>query len=245
MSQWLNPETDIKLEAGTIHIWLSYLNLHETRLKHLYPLLSADEKERSERLKLYKHRKRFIASHGFMRSVLSLYLDTPAEQLEFSFKEHGKPELILNQHQPDIRFNLSHSNNLAILAVSQSNEVGIDIEFMEKKAEWKKIINRFFTDTEQKAIFSLPEEQQRTAFFKVWTRKEAFMKVTGLGLHLPPAQFSVSTPPEPAKFIEYINEKENDDVHMQDIALPKTFNDYVGCVSASEKYTQSINYIFK
>jgi len=245
VTQWHNPESNIKLDDGTIHIWLSYLNLHEARLKHLYPLLSTEEKERSERFKFFKHRKLFIASHGFMRSILSLYLDTPAELVELSLREQGKPHLILNKNQPDIRFNLSHSNNLALLAIRQSHEVGIDVEFMEKKLEWKKIIKRFFTEAEQKALFALPEDQQRCAFFKVWTRKEAHMKVTGRGLHLSPSSFTVSVPPEPARFIEHLNEEHINNWYMQDIVLPETFKDYAACLSTTEEYSAVTNFIFK
>jgi len=243
--QWHEQQTNTKLEEGEIHVWLSYLNLHEARLKHLYPLLDEKEKERSERFKFYKHRKRFIASHGFMRSVLSLYLDTPAEQLEFNTGEKGKPELILAKEQPDLRFNLSHSNNLALLAIRQSDEVGVDVEFMERRNEWNKIIKRFFTEPEQKAIFSLPEDQQRAAFFKVWTRKEAHMKVTGQGLYLSPTQFTVSTPPEAAKFIEHLNGDDNNDWHMQDILLPEMFNEYVACLSTAREYNSVMNFVFK
>ena len=243
--QWHNPEPDLKLDDGTIHIWLSYLNLHEARLKHLYPLLSTEEKERSERFKFFKHRKLFIASHGFMRSVLSLYLDTPAELIEFSLKEQGKPRLILNDGQADIRFNLSHSNNLALLAIRESHEVGIDVEFMEKKLEWKKIIKRFFTEAEQKALFVLPEDQQRSAFFEVWTRKEAHMKVTGQGLYLSPSKFTVSVPPEPARFIEQLNTENNHNWYMQDISLPETFKDYTACLSTATQFNSVTHYVFK
>jgi 4'-phosphopantetheinyl transferase len=245
VTQWHSQESDNNLGDGDIHIWLSYLNLHEARLKHLYPLLDAGEKERSERFKFYKHRKRFIASHGFMRSVLSLYTHTPAELIEFDLKEQGKPELIANSNKTDIHFNLSHSNNLALLAIRKSHEVGIDVEFMEKKHEWNKVIKRFFTEPEQNAIFSLPENEQRSAFFKVWTRKEAHMKVTGQGLHLPPTQFTVSVPPKKAQFIEHINTDTDQVWHMQDIELPETFNEYVGCLSSAETFEKTVNYIFK
>jgi len=245
VTEWQNSAADLKFKNGSVHIWLSYLNLHEARLKHLYPLLSVEEKQRSERFKFYKHRKRFIASHGFMRSVLSLYANIPAEQLAFRLTERGKPELIANKNQLDIRFNLSHSNNLALLAIRQSIEVGVDIEFMEKKHQWKKIAQRFFTTAEQKNLFSLAEDQQKTAFFQLWTRKEAHMKVTGQGLHLSPTRFTVSVPPEAARFIEDLNKENNSNWYMQDIVLPKTFKDYAGCLSTAEKYSEVVHFVFK
>ncbi|VAW69784.1 4'-phosphopantetheinyl transferase, partial [hydrothermal vent metagenome] len=117
MSVWHSENNDIALADNEIHIWLSYLNVHQTRLKHLYPLLSDAEKERSERFKFYKHRNLFIASHGFLHAALARYIETPERGIEFAQGEHGKPFIIDEQNKNAIQFNLSHSGNLAILAV--------------------------------------------------------------------------------------------------------------------------------
>ncbi|MCW9012433.1 MAG: 4'-phosphopantetheinyl transferase superfamily protein [Gammaproteobacteria bacterium] len=243
MNAWHTSNENLSLDDNTIHIWLNYLNIHQARLKHLYPYLSEEEKERSEKFKFFKHRKRFIASHGFMRSVLSTYFHKSAGELKFCYSERGKPELLLTADEPDIRFNLSHSNNLAILAVCKNHPIGIDIEYMGRKNEWAKLIRRFFTPTEQAGIFSLPEKQQKNAFFQVWTRKEAHMKVTGQGLHLAPGQFSVSIPPEPARFIENLKNRTENHWYMQDIILPEMYHDYCGCVSTTNNFESIIHFI--
>ena len=244
MINWLKPDLNPQLEPGKVDIWLFHLNIAEPRIKQLYPLLSAEEKDRSERLVNFIHRKRMIAAHGFMRTVLSLYLQQPAESLEFTRANRGKPSLKQTTDEADIQFNLSHSHNLAILAVADRQALGIDIEFMDRKHEWKKIIHRFFTEIEQAAIFSLPEAQQEHAFYQVWTRKEAHMKVTGQGLHLGPGQFTVTVPPEAAAFIE--NHKLPDDRQwfMQDLSLPDTFDQYRGCLSSDQPVTQLTQYLF-
>ncbi|MCW9047062.1 MAG: hypothetical protein OQK46_03200, partial [Gammaproteobacteria bacterium] len=103
MSNWYSQDSFIDLADNDIHIWLNYLNVHEARIKHLYPLLSSAEKERSERFKFYKHRKAFIASHGFMHTVLANYIDADANDIEFTQTELGKPSLINTQNKNNIQ----------------------------------------------------------------------------------------------------------------------------------------------
>lgn len=244
MIDWHKPELNPQLEVGKVDVWLFYLNIAQPRINQFYPLLSAEEKGRSERLVNFIHRKRMIAAHGFMRTVLSLYLQQPAESLEFIRAEKGKPSLKRLADKPDIQFNLSHSHNLAILAIAQNQILGIDIEYRDRKHEWKKIIHRFFTDAEQAGIFSLPETQQEQAFYQVWTRKEAHMKVTGQGLHLAPNHFTVSVPPQAAAFIK--NHKQPDDRKwfMRDLSLPDRFDQYASCLSSDQPIIQLTQYLF-
>ncbi len=243
MSKWYAQDAYTELADNEVHIWLNYLNVHEARIKHLYPLLSDIEKERSERFKFYKHRKAFIASHGFMHSVLENYIDTSASEIDFSHSDHGKPSLIEKQNPENIQFNLSHSNNIAILAVCKQHPLGIDIEFAEKKLDWKGISKRFFTPDEQTNFFSLSEEAQKDAFFQIWTRKEAHMKVTGQGLSLAPTQFEVTVPPAAAEFIGNIKSKDNNFYKMQDIILPDMFKNYFSCLSASFDFKKTTQFI--
>jgi len=230
MTNWRKPDTSLTLKENTVHIWLNYLNIHEARLKHLYPLLSAEEKERSERFKFYKHRKRFIASHGFMRSVLENYIETPASEIIFSASDKGKPELDKQVHNSNIFFNLSHSNNIALLAIALNHEVGVDVEHLDRKNDWKGIIKRFYTPDEQANIFKLPEDKQQNTFFQMWTRKEAYMKALGLGLHLPPNKFCLTVPPEKPALIEHFSDKYKapEIINFNDIQLPESYGDYCG-----------------
>lgn len=231
-NDWYSQDSHKDLGNNEVHIWLSYLNVHEARLKHLYPLLSSEEKERSERFKFYKHRKTFIASHGFLHTVLSYYINKPADEIQFSQTEHGKPYISEESNPGHIQFNLSHSGNLAILAICKTHPVGVDIECKERNTDWSGIIKRFFIQSEQEAIFKLPEDSQKDAFFQVWTRKEAHMKVTGLGLSLNPTQFEVSVPPEAAAFLGNTKSSDNNFYKMQDIILPDMYKDYYACLSA-------------
>jgi 4'-phosphopantetheinyl transferase len=233
LKNWQSQDSEKTLGDNEIHIWLSYLNLHQARLKHLYPLLSSTEKERSERFNHYKHRKNYIASHGFLHTVLSYYIDIPASEIAFSHGEQGKPSIIDEQNSENIQFNLSHSGNLAILAICKNHQLGVDIEHTDRKADWAGIARRFFTANEQQDFFQLNESIQEDAFYKVWTRKEAHMKVTGKGLHLPPTQFEISIPPKPAEFIGNLKSDDNNYYKMMDIDLPDIYNDYHASLSAN------------
>ena len=232
MNKWYNQDSYTELTENEIHIWLNYLNIHEARIKHLYPLLSDEEKERSERFKFYKHRKAFIASHGFLHTVLSYYINTPANEIKFSQGKQGKPSILDELNPEKIQFNLSHSNNMAILAVCREHSLGVDIEYAQRKTDWSGISKRFFTQSEQQQFFKLNENAQKDAFFQIWTRKEAHMKVTGLGLSLSPSQFEISVPPAAAAFVGNIETKDGGFYKMKDILLPDMFKDYFACLSA-------------
>lgn len=242
--QWHNQDADKQLAPGEIHIWLNFLNLHQAKLKHLYPLLSSAEKARSEEFSHFRARKNYIASHGFLHSVLTYYLEYPAAEINFNQGEKGKPFITPEQNPQQIQFNLSHSQNLAILAVCRKQSVGIDIECSQRNSDWAGIARRFFTLNEQQALFALPEAQQKEAFYQLWTRKEAHMKVTGLGLALPPTQFEVSVPPQPAAFIglpdqqarEKFARQHTAHFQMQDIHLPAAYPNYHACLSADFEF---------
>jgi 4'-phosphopantetheinyl transferase len=244
VSQWMTAPTENSLQDNDVHIWLFHLNVGQPRIKHFYPLLSSEEKERSERLIDYKHRKRLIAAHGFMREALASYLSYSAGELQFEKAERGKPQLILRPGDAQIQFNLSHSENIALLAVRRTHALGIDVEYTKRKNDWVNIIKRFFTADEQKMFSQLTDEDRRQAFYQVWTRKEAHMKVTGKGLHLSPTQFTVSVPPEPARFIEYIADHAEETWFMGDIVMPAVFEDYCGCYSTDVKPDKVSYFIF-
>jgi len=249
LSKWYTPgsltylNNLAMLNENEVHIWLNYLNVHEARIKHLYPLLSDVERERSERFKFYKHRKAFIASHGFLHSVLAYYIDCDADEIEFTQGEFGKPSLIQQQNPHNIQFNLSHSNNIAMLAVCKQHSLGIDVEYAERKTDWAGISKRFFTKNEQQQLFSLKEDEQKKAFFQIWTRKEAHMKVTAKGLYLSPTEFEVSVPPAAAEFIGYSKNADNHQYKMQDIVLPEMFKDYYSCFSAEFNFSSVTHFI--
>lgn len=237
---WLHPNQHQPLQSNAVHVWFYPLNLTPPCLDQLIPLLDAEELARSERLVHLVHRQRFIAAHGFMRSVLSRYTQQTANDLLFAKGEYGKPRLVNNA---ELHFNLSHSQDMAMLAIA-SEPVGIDIEYMDRKCDWLAIMQRFYTAPEIHKIMSLPCALQQHTFFQVWTRKEAYMKVTGKGLYLSPNEFTVSVPPEAAALLDLDSGLDITRWQMYDIVLPAMAKEYCACLSVAGSASQIVTFMY-
>jgi 4'-phosphopantetheinyl transferase len=123
-----------------------------------------------------------VIAHGALRSILSSYLNSPAQELEFASGPYGKPKLSAFYSKKKIAFNLSHSHEAALIAVTEAREIGADVEWVRKDFAFGEVAERFFTRREVAALHSLPHNFQREAFYKCWTSKEALLKAKGTGL---------------------------------------------------------------
>lgn len=186
-----------------VHIWRVSLNISGAKLRYLEQLLSDDEKERAKRFHFDKDRNHFIAARGQLRVIIGRYLNLNPQALRFKYNDYGKPLLISIDKKKGLNFNVSHSHELALIAVSKLYEVGIDIEWiLRAKLTGLNIAKRFFSKSEIDDLMDIPESQQRQAFFDCWTRKEAYIKARGKGLSIPLNQFDVSLKPgEPARLL--------------------------------------------
>jgi 4'-phosphopantetheinyl transferase len=134
-----------------------------------------------------------------LRSILAHYLDCQPAQVRFVYAAHGKPMLA---GATDLRFNLTHSHGLALLAVTRGREIGVDVEHIRDDIDREPLAERFFSPVEVAALRSLAVELRREAFYRCWTRKEAFIKAVGKGLALPLDRFDVTLgPDEPAALL--------------------------------------------
>lgn len=152
---------------------------------NLQRALSADELHRAARFRFQRDRQRFVISRGLLRAILGRYLDTAPGELRFRYSEHGKPSLVPAFDGGGLRFNLSHSDGLALYAVARGREVGVDLERVRPVLEAEQIAERFFSARENAALRALPAHLKSRAFFACWTRKEAFVKAVGGGISLP------------------------------------------------------------
>jgi 4'-phosphopantetheinyl transferase len=144
--------------------------------------LSPAEHERAARFIFERDRRRYLAAHIALHDILSRYLPIEPVHLSFDLGPNGKPKLHQAPTPSAIEFNLSHSNEMALLAVTHGHEVGVDVEHVREKFEFQEVAERFFTAKEVTAMRGLPSTLQRQAFFKCWTSKEAFLKAKGTGL---------------------------------------------------------------
>jgi 4'-phosphopantetheinyl transferase len=185
-----------------VHVWAAHLDLEPEGLAVLSATLSATERQRAARFRLERHRNRFIAGRGFLRLVLSRYLQVEPAGVRFDYGPHGKPELAGRLAGSGLHFNLAHSEEIALLAVTRAGPVGVDVERVRPLAEAAALVARFFSPREGTAYRNLPADQQREAFFNLWTRKEAWLKATGEGIAHSLHQVEVSfLPGEPARLL--------------------------------------------
>ena len=192
---WEIPPINVALESGKIHIWRASLRLEPSTLQSFLHTLSEEEKKRADKFHFEKDRVNFIAARGLLRNILSRYLDTPADRLAFSSNTYGKPHLANEQRPNLIKFNMSHSGDLALYAIARALEVGIDIEQWREHIAEEDIAERFFSSDEVTALRSLPKHLQKEAFFNCWAGKEAYIKARGKGLSIPLKAFTVSLAP--------------------------------------------------
>lgn len=199
---WEPTPTTLALPPDEVHVWRAALDLDAAQIQNLRALLSQDESQRADQFRFPLHRHRFIAARGRLRTVLARYLNTAPQQLQFSYGPHGKPALAAAAAATGLRFNLAHSAGLALFAVAQNREVGVDLESLGRDRAAAEIAERFFSPHETAALRALPEAARRRAFYDCWARKEAYLKARGLGLALPLDQFAVSLAPgEPARLL--------------------------------------------
>jgi 4'-phosphopantetheinyl transferase len=192
---WLPPPVDLALSTDEIHVWRASLDLPASRVDGLQQTLAPDELSKAERFRFQKDRQRFIVTRALLRAILSRYLDTEPGELRFSISEYGKPALIPPSAQDTINFNVSHSHRLALYAITHNDPVGIDLEYIRPLSEVDQIAKRSFSAQENAVFSAFTQTQKLEAFFKYWTRKEAYLKAIGEGLSLPMDQFDVSLDP--------------------------------------------------
>ena len=171
-----------QLATGEIHLWRAAL-AEPRRLAGAEAVLSREEILRTRRFIHRVDQERYIAAHGALRMVLGLYLSVDPQSLEFLIGPHGKPALV--QTFTDLRFNLSHSADLALIAVARGREVGVDVERVERDIEFEPIVDQYFDPTEAWELRTAPPEERVSRFFDLWTRKEASLKAEGVGLVSP------------------------------------------------------------
>ena len=196
------PPLGPDLGRKDVHVWKANLHAEFLQSVALWPILSEKEKERAGKFHFPRDRNRFVICRGILRILIGNYLHRDPADIDFTYNQYGKPSLANAQGEEDLRFNVSHSNELALYAFARSCEIGVDIEFIVAKEDELQIAERFFSPTEVGALRTLRTDLHTEAFYLCWTRKEAFVKARGEGLSLPLDQFAVSlVPGEPARLL--------------------------------------------
>jgi 4'-phosphopantetheinyl transferase len=176
---WSKAPAHPVLPPGEIQLWRACLT-DSARLASSLATLSAEERQRAERFVFPRDRLAYVLAHGALREVLARYLRTAPEDLEFTVGAQGKPRIV--QTFTDLRFNLSHSDGLALIAVTRGREVGVDVERVVDDILFEEIARAYFEPQEVWDLRIAPPHERVLRFFELWTRKEASLKASGLGL---------------------------------------------------------------
>lgn len=190
-----------------VTVWRIPLELPEAALPELAALLSADERARAERFRPPGAWRRFVVAHGWLRRILGAALDADPASLVFGAGPWGKPVLVGSGADAGIQFNLSHSHELALLAVTTGRAVGVDLERLRPMPRATQLAERYFAALERVDLARVAGTAEEAAtFFNCWTRKEAFVKAQGLGLAWPLDSFAVSCLPGEAARLAWCRE---------------------------------------
>jgi 4'-phosphopantetheinyl transferase len=177
-----------------VDVWAVDLDTKES--SHYESLLSVDERERAGRFRFERDRHRYVVGRGCLRRLIAQYLAISPAKIMFAYNDYGKPYLPAQPEQPDLRFNVTHSQQFALLGFTWCRRLGVDIEIIRPFADLDDLVCRFFAPDEVSAWRTIHPAQQIEAFLCGWTRKEAFIKAIGDGLSYPLDQFVVSLHPD-------------------------------------------------
>ena len=168
-------------------------------------MLSPEEQVRARRFHAERHRRRFVVAHGALRQILGTYLERQPETLAFAAGPNGKPSLAGDEPgRRRLEFNLSHSGDLALVAVAWDRPVGVDLEEWERDMNHLELAERFFSPAERESLRALAASADDLVrgFFAAWSRKEAYLKASGHGVTRGLHHFDVTlTPHEPARLL--------------------------------------------
>ncbi len=223
-NNWSTPPKEILINKNSVHVWSISLAQTQEKILELRKILSSDESARADRFYFDRDRNRFIVGRVMLRKILGRYLEIAPEKLVFGYGSHGKPKI---ENSPFF-FNLSNSSDLALCGVTYQKEIGIDVEYLLRELkDAEAIAKRFFSAKESAEFLSLPLEERQLAFFRCWTRKEAYIKAIGDGLSYSLSKFNVTLTPE-AKLLSVVtNPSEVDRWTLKEL---KPAKDYIAAI---------------
>lgn len=183
--RWPRRASPPKLTADEVHVWAVPLVIEDSTLRLFAELLSPDERARAERFHFERVRRRFIASHGAVRQLLGRYLGIEPADVAFATGEGGKLRIAIPPNAGatrELRFNLSHSGELALVAIANGVEVGVDVERIRTVSNTERLARRYFHAAEADEVLAAHGEQRDAMFMRCWTAKEAVVKAYGSGI---------------------------------------------------------------
>lgn len=189
----MESATESRLDAQTVHLWWATdRGLDSNTLKELYlQELTEQERVRYQRFMFQKDSDLYLLTRALCRKVLSTYVETSPSSWLFESNAYGKPAVSFPEAGKYLEFNLTNTPGLVACMVSDRYHVGVDAEAFDRKSTTLDIAKRFFSKREFKELQTHPPEELTRRFFHYWTLKEAYIKVRGMGMSIPLADFSM------------------------------------------------------
>lgn len=177
---WQEPPRAVAAPAAGVHLWRLSLDAHGDEWRErLMPILSADERLRAAQLRFDVHRRRYVVCRAGLRMLIARYLETSPQEIRFEYGPHGKPAL---PPPAALQFNVSHCDDIALVAVTRDDPVGIDVERVNPAADHLAIAKYCFTPGELSMLGELSPADRVAAFCRLWTHREAICKAAGVGV---------------------------------------------------------------
>lgn len=177
-----------KIKPNQVSVWCASLK-KDYKEAEFHHLLSNDELIRANKFYFEKDKANYIYARALLRILSSKYLNIPPQKIQFGYSKYGKP---FYKHNTPLKFNLSHSKEKMLVSFVNNYEVGSDIEYIKDNFDVLEIANNFFSKKEIEQLKKIPVSENKRAFFRCWTRKEAFIKAEGSGLSFPLDKFTVT-----------------------------------------------------
>ncbi|MES2998683.1 MAG: 4'-phosphopantetheinyl transferase superfamily protein [Pseudomonadota bacterium] len=210
---WEKSPSKLCISRSEIHVWKTCLSAVSKKNKGRLVVLSEEENKRLSSFKFEKDRFSYAITHSMKRWVIARYLNELAEKLSFTLNKQGKPAISAQQNWLNLQFNISHSHQLILIALTLDDPIGIDIEYHSDNISIESLKKFIFSSLEKDFFSKLAtQEEKNKAFFRCWTRKEAYLKAKGIGLMNFPSNISVDMNEKPADdWLETLtmNKKEN------------------------------------
>ena len=169
------------MEKSIIQLW--FADLTQGNYSKSWALLSPAERCRAESLKVIKVRQRFVISRAILRQLLADYMAVNCAAVELLQGPFGKPYVrqIKGGH---VVFNLSHTADHLVIALGCQRQIGVDIEVCRERVNLAALAGKCFSDSEFRQWQQLESEDKKVTFYRIWTRKESFVKAVGRGISL-------------------------------------------------------------
>jgi len=171
-----------ELHTDDVHAWAVSLDVSQQAYDDLFGTLASEERKRASEFRFDDPRRRYVIARGALRRLLGTYLNSHPSEIELTIDGNQKPILAKQHAAADLHFNVSHSGDLAVIALALGCEVGIDVEKLRDVGHLEQIARRFFHRSETSAVLSAPEPARNRAFLRCWTAKEAILKALGTGI---------------------------------------------------------------